>query len=70
MWVQCHIKNARVVSHMPEILYGVLPHLLMIHSFSTLLITRFYCIKSSVYLYSTFYLLFVFYVITLKLKHS
>ena len=34
-----HIKNTLVVCRMSKILYGVLPHLFLIHSFSTLLIT-------------------------------
>ena len=36
-----HIKNTRVICRMPKTLYGMLPYLFLIHSFSTLLITIF-----------------------------
>ena len=36
-----HSKNTRVLCHTPKTLHGVVPHLLLIHSFSTLLIKLF-----------------------------
>ena len=47
-----HIKNTRVICRTPKTLYDVLPHLFLIHSFSTLLITLFIIafIKCSVHL--------------------
>ena len=61
-----HIKNTGVVCCMPKTLYGVLPHLFLIHSILTLLITLFTItlIKSSVYLYSMFYLCLFFHKVT------
>ena len=38
----CHMKNIPVVNHMPKVLSGVFPYLLMFHSFSTLLIPLFW----------------------------
>ena len=60
------ISKTRVVCGTPEILYSVLPHLLQIHSLSTVLITFFIftLMNCSVTLYSTLYLLFLFYIVT------
>ena len=51
-----HIKNTHVACCTPKTVHGVLLHLFLIHSFSTLLITLFTIvfIKESVCLYSTF----------------
>lgn len=57
------IKNARVVCfRTPKTFYGVHPHLFLIHSLSTILITVFIIalVKSSIHLYLTFHLLFSF----------
>ena len=52
-WAQVHhIKNSHVLGCIPKTLYGVLPHLFLIHSFSTFSITLFTIapIKCSVHL--------------------
>lgn len=58
----CHTKNKPEVCSIPKTLYGVLSQLLLIHSFSTLLLTLFTValVKCYVRLYSNFYLLFFF----------
>ena len=53
----CHINNTYVVRCTPKRLYGVLPQLFLIHSFSTLLITLFLIFLVKL-LYSFCYLLF------------
>ena len=60
-----HIKNKGVVSRTPEILYGILPNLFLVHSFSTLPITIFIItlMIHSVTLCSTFCLIFFFQII-------
>lgn len=60
-----HPHTSKVFGH-PELLYGMLPNIFMIHSISRLLITFFTIalIKCYGHTYSTFfYLLFFFYVI-------
>ena len=66
------IKNTHVACCMHKPLYSVLSHLSLIHLFSTLLITLFTISfdKSSVGLYSTFHLLFLFHIVTLSFYYS
>ena len=60
------ISKTRVVCGIPEILYSVLPHLLQIHSLSTLLITFFIftLVNCSVTLFQLFFYCFYFYIVT------
>lgn len=62
----CHIKNTDVVCHTLKTLYVAFSQLLPIHSVYSLLITVFTIslVKSSVPVYSTFYLLFFFHTVT------
>ena len=65
--VHTKLATRRLICRTPKTLSGVLPHLFLIHSFSTLLITplTIAIIKCSVRLYSAFYLLFFVYKVTL-----
>lgn len=61
-----HIKNARVVFYMPKKFYCLLSQLFLIHSFYTLFITPFLIslVKSSAWLYSSFYFLCFLFLVT------
>ena len=60
MPIDLHIHCFPGLHGLPKTLYDVFPHLFVIYSFSNFLITLFTIavMKSSVCLYSTFYLLF------------